>query len=113
MVTNILNDVKTGLGIDPLNTGFDQELLIHINSEAAGLVQQGVDALDIVILEDTEWPTMLSDKVLSLSKMSLMLGVKLIFDPSASEAITRALYAHYQNVTSRLGHEIDELEAVV
>ena len=109
MTEIILEDVKTALGIIPDNLGFDSELLIHVNSAKSILVQLGVAELDIPVGPSTEWPTFPSDLVESLTQHYMYAKVKLTFDPSASETISRTISSSVTQLEGRIAHEIAEV----
>lgn len=105
----ILDDVKFGLGISPDNDGFDNELLMHINSNAAALVQIGVVEYDILIDEETDWPTLANQQIEALVKQWSTIKVKLIFDPSANESITKALTSSLPELEGRMSLVVEEV----
>jgi hypothetical protein len=107
-MTLIIADIKKALAIDPENLGFDGELYININSGKAILIQLGVTELDITIDESTSWPTFDSDIVGEFAKQYLVLKVKSIFDPTASETIRNSFSQEMIMIESRINHEIDE-----
>lgn len=107
-MTLIIEDIKRALSIEPNNLGFDGELYININSAKSILIQLGVDELDITIDETTSWPTFNSDVIGELAKHYMVLKVKTIFDPTASETIFKTLVDGMTALESRIVHEIDE-----
>jgi hypothetical protein len=107
-MTIIIEDVKKALAIDPDNLGFDGELYININAAKSTLVQLGVVELDITIDEETSWPVFNSDVVGEHAKQYLVLKVKSVFDPTASETIRSAFDAYMVELESRIVHELDE-----
>lgn len=109
----LLDDIKYGIGINPGNDGFDNELLIHINSIAANLVQFGVIDYDVVIDEDTYWPILDNFQIESLVKQYIVIKVKLVFDPSASQSITAALERSIPELEGRIKLIVEEVEAGV
>lgn len=109
----ILDDIKYALGILPGNDGFDEELLTYVNSYSASLVQFGLDEFDITIDEETLWPTLANLQLQALVKQYLVIRVKLMFDPSASETITRALEGSIPELVGRIQLIIEELEAAL
>lgn len=107
-MTLIIEDVKKGLAIEPDNLGYDGELYLNINAAKSALIQLGVDELDITIDETTEWPVFNSDVVGELSKEYLVLKVKTVFDPTASDTISRAFKNFLIELEARIVHQIDE-----
>jgi len=104
----IIEDVKKALAIEPNNLGFDGELYVNINSAKSILVQLGVTELDINIDEMTSWPVFNSDVVGEFAKHYIVLKVKSIFDPTASETIQKTLSEGITALESRIVHELDE-----
>ena len=107
-MTLIAEDIRRALTIDANNLGFDGELYTQINTSKSILVQHGVDELNIDIDETTEWPVFNSDVVGELSKQYLVLKVKSIFDPTASDTIERSFTAVREELLDRITHELDE-----
>lgn len=105
----VLDDVKYGIGILPANDGFDNELLMHLNGVGATLVQLGVDEYDIDISEQTDWPVLGNQQIQALVKQYATIKVKLLFDPSASETITKALEGSVTELEGRIGIIVEEL----
>ena len=112
-ITIILEDVKTSLGVLPDNLGFDSELLMFINSAKSSLVQLGLIEMDIEIDEETEWPTFPNRLLESLSKHYIHAKVRMTFDPSASETISRTVSSAANELEGRIAHEIAEVLDVV
>jgi len=112
-MTLIIEDVKKALAVDPNNLAFDGELFVNINSAKSILVQLGVEELNISIDETTSWPVFDSDVVGELTKHYMVLKVKSIFDPTASETIQRIFSEGMITLESRIVHELDEEEANV
>lgn len=109
----IIEDVKQGITIEPDNLGFDGELYLQLNAAKSILVQLGVDELNISVDESTSWPIFDSDLIGELSKQYMVLKIKTIFDPTASETIAKAHSDFLSELESRIVHEIDEEAANV
>lgn len=105
----MLDDVKYGIGILPSNDGFDDELLMHMNSVGATLVQHGVDEFDLDIDNQTDWPTLGNQQIKALVKQYFIVKVKLVFDPSASETINKSLEGIIPELEGRIGLIVEEL----
>lgn len=105
----ILEDVKTALGILPDNLGFNYELLICINAAKTTLVHLGLTEFDIDIDESTQWPTFPNYSVTSLARHFIILKTKQLFDPSASETISRSMDKFVMELEGRVSHEVDEV----
>ena len=107
----ILDDVKYGLGIVPGNDGFDNELLMYINAVGATLVQFGVIEYDISIDDETEWPVLDNQQIQALVKQYTIIKVRLVFDPSANQAITTALEGSLPELEGRIKLIVEQVEA--
>lgn len=112
-MTLIIEDVKKALAVEPNNLAFDGELYVNIGSAKAILIQLGVTELDIDVDETTSWPVFDSDVVGELAKHYMVLKVKSIFDPTASETIQRTFSEGMLSLESRIVHELDEEAANV
>jgi hypothetical protein len=112
-MTLIIEDVKKALAIEPSNLAFDGELYVNINSAKSILIQLGVEELNISIDETTSWPVFDSDVVGELAQHYMVLKVKSIFDPTASETIQRTFSEGMVSIESRIVHELDEEAADV
>lgn len=80
---SILDTTKKLVGIDPEETGYDTEIITHINSIFITLQQLGVGPKAGFMIEDSEakWSEfILSDHIRSV-KSYMSLKVQLIFDP--------------------------------
>lgn len=92
---SILASVKKYIGIDPEQTDFDPDIIMHINSILTLNVRQlGVGPEEgFVITGDFEtWKNFLSNNILLESvKTYVGIKVKLIFDPPLSQAHITAL----------------------
>lgn len=109
IMTIILEDTKLALGILPDNLGFDAELLLFINSAKANLVHFGLVEFDISIDENTEWPTLGSEAVMSHVKTYVLLKVKQNFDPTASETISNTVSSSVLELEGRINYEVQEI----
>lgn len=108
----ILEDVKAIRGIQLTNAGFDSELLFHINSVRAELVQMGlVEFEGIEIDDETLWPMFANDTVKSFVVQYVGIKVGIYFDPIPSETIQRTFERSLQIIEGRLLHELEEIAA--
>lgn len=109
----ILEDVKSVRGIQNTNTGFDAELLIHINSVKSELVQLGVDVFEDYVIDDTtEWPVFPNDTLEHLIIQYFGIKVGLVFDPIPSDTIQRTFDRAIERIEGRIVHEAAELAAL-
>lgn len=91
---SILTSIKKLIGITGDYTHFDQDLIIHINSALAVLVQLGVGPEKGFSIQNelTTWTDFIgNDSRLELIKSYVYLKVKLLFDPPSSSAVAESI----------------------
>lgn len=94
MTDSILDSVKAALGLAPTYDAFDQELIMHINSEFGTLQQLGAGPITGFAIADStsvwsDWsPDML---LLSFVRSYMAVAIKIIFDPPQNGATMMAL----------------------
>lgn len=92
---SILNTTKKLLGLEPDFTGFDQDILVHINAVLSALTQMGVGPEDGFIVEDadTTYEDYLGEDIKSYQdiKTYIYYKVRLGFDPPASSTILNSI----------------------
>jgi hypothetical protein len=99
----ILGDIKKVLGIDPSETGFDVDILMHIATAVSTLTQLGIGPLDLLVDETTAWSDFIGDSNYYVSAKSyLYVKVKTVFDPPASGQILAAQEAYAKEIEWRL-----------
>lgn len=105
---SILTSVKKMLGIEEDDIGFDEEIIMHINSVLMALTQIGVGPAEGFEIEDssTEWRDFLPDmKRFSAVKSYLFMRVKLLFDSSTmSSSLIEAYNRQIAEFEWRLNH---------
>lgn len=93
--TTILSDVKKGLnGLDPSDTSFDDEIIMHINTEFFKLNQIGVGPKTPYHIEDgTETWSDFTSKIeyLFAVKTYMIAAVRLRFDPPTNSTLYKAV----------------------
>lgn len=94
MTESILNSTKEALGIEPEDTSFDNELVMHINSALMILYQLGVgNKIFQITGPDEKWDDYLKDyPTVPAVKSLLYYRVKLMFD---SSNMSSSLIAEY------------------
>lgn len=114
--TNILGSIKSLLGIANDDTDFDDELLIHINSNVASLVQMGIGPSEgFEVTSNSSWSDFIgSDKRLNSIKSYIYMKVKLIFDPPVNSSTVEAYKTQVAEFEwrNRVTKEIDDNESV-
>jgi hypothetical protein len=94
MEESILNSIKKLLGPTTSHTYFDPDIIFHINSALAMLVQMGVGPKGgfRITASDEVWTDFLGDELrLDMAKDYVYLKVKLIFDPPTASAAIAAI----------------------
>lgn len=87
----IINDVKESLTINSDNSSFDSELLPILMGVLATASQLGVNEFDgVIITEETEWPVFDDVNVKNAVVPWVTLKIKMVFDPTPSDAISKA-----------------------
>lgn len=114
--TNILGSIKSLLGIANDDTDFDDELLIHINSNIASLVQMGIGPSEgFEVTSNSSWSDFVgNDKRLNSIKSYIYMKVKLIFDPPVNSSTVEAYKTQVAEFEwrNRVTKEIDDNESV-
>ena len=83
----ILEEIKNQLGLEPEETNFDTEIMIHINSVLMVLQQLGFPAF--FATKETMWDEYLDySKNTQAIKSYMFLKVKLIFDPPTGSVLS-------------------------
>lgn len=105
MTDSILNSTKKILGIDAEYTAFDLDIITHINSVFADLMDLGVGPDDGFMIEDsdTTWGDYLGeDRNLNSVKTYVYLRVRLLFDPPTSSFHLTAIEKQIEELAWRL-----------
>ena len=106
---SILTSIKKQLGYDEDETGYDAEIITHINSVLMDLAQLGVgpsDGFEIEGKSDT-WDDFLGDNVKKFNgvKTYIYMRVKLIFDSSTmTSALIESFNRQIDKFEWRLRH---------
>ena len=91
---SILNSIKNQLGIHAEETGFDNELIVCINSTFSTLYQIGVGPENGFTISDDKstWSEYLTDEIaLDMVKSYMYLKVRLLFDPPSNSSYLNAI----------------------
>ena len=108
---HILDSIKIMLGIQPTDSNFDQEIILHINSAFTILNQLGVgpdDGFEITSNEET-WKDFLGedDKKFNLVKSHMFLKVRLLFDPPQNAYLVDSITKQIEEFEWRLRIQSD------
>ena len=109
---SILTSIKKQLGYEKDDTGFDEEIIVHINSVLMDLAQLGVGPAEGFEIEDetSTWQDFLGDDVKKLSgvKTYIYMRVKLIFDSATmSSALIESYNKQCERFEWRLNHAVE------
>ncbi len=94
ILDSILNSIKNQLNINVEETGFDDELILNINSVFSTLYQIGVGPDNGYSISDSSslWTDYLTNEVaLEMVKSYMYLKVKSMFDPPANSSYLSAM----------------------
>ncbi len=109
---NILESIKILLGVESHINAFDAELLMHINSAIAELIQGGVGPQDtnFSVGADTAWSEFSnSTNVVSYSKEYIYCKVRLLWDPPTNSFVCDGFRKSADEAYWRAYLESDEL----
>lgn len=107
MLDNILESVKQLSGVESNDDGFDEDVLIYINSTISTLHQLGVESDLYSVDEDSEWSDYLPEGyLLNMVKDYLSKKVRLKFDPPTGSAFD-ALKQTIDELEWRINVEVD------
>lgn len=83
---SILDTTKKMLAIEPDDTGFDLDIITHINSVFTTLQQLGIGPSDgyLIVGKDETWTEFMGADKFNAVKSYMFLKVRLLFDPPAS-----------------------------
>lgn len=110
---SILDTIKKMLGDDLMDTAFDVDIIVQINSALFILRQVGLNIPDGFIVTGTEqtWKDLLGTNYnLEIIKSYIYLKTKLVFDPPASATVFNAYEKTIAEYEWRIEHETDALK---
>lgn len=93
-MTNVLNTIKKLIGIPAMDTSFDIDLVIYINTCLVILNQLGLSDLGLAttIDEDTSWADITAGRPeLDIIKTYICHKTKLMFDPPTSNVLLQSM----------------------
>lgn len=107
---SILDNVKELVGIVPSETGFDEEIITHINTAFGTLQQLGVGPVDGFEIEnkDVKWSAYLgTNKILSMVKSYMKLRVRYLWDPPGTSFALTATKEEIREYEARLNIAVE------
>lgn len=102
---SILESVKSSLGIDETETGFDNDIIICINTVFGILNQLGIGTDDVFSINDktAKWSEFIGNtNKYSMAKTYMNNRVRLIFDPPSTQNLIDAMNASISELESRM-----------
>jgi hypothetical protein len=111
---SILDTIKDMLDIEPTFDGFDNEIIVHINSALMSLHQLGIGPEDgLAISDDTAVWADLFDGLSNIEavKSYIWLNVRLLWDPPGTSFLVESINKQIETYAWRLTVQVDELSA--
>lgn len=105
VMESILNSMKKLLGPSVVDTHFDPDIIIHINSVFADLHQLGVGPEKTFYIEDdtSSWVEFISDNAeIESVKTYMYLRLRLVFDPPVNSAVLKSFQEQIDKFEFRL-----------
>lgn len=101
---SILTSVKKVLLLDPSDTAFDIDVLMHINSAVSTLCQLGVGPPLGLLIEDasTTWDAITTDPRYTMIRSYVYQKVRLLFDPPSNPRVFTAMETQIAEYTWRI-----------
>lgn len=94
MTESILDSIKAVCNLEADDDSFDQDVIMHINSELSVLNQVGIGPANGFMIEDDSatWTDFLEDEArLNMVKTYVFLKLRLIFDPPQTGPLIAAI----------------------
>lgn len=112
MNESIISSIKGYVGISDVDTAFDQDIVLHINTAFSTLYQLGVgkgSPYRITSDEKSSWTELFSDypNCIDFIKEYTFLRVRLLFDPPTNSYIMDSLKQTIQEMEYRLLMELE------
>ena len=107
---SILTSIKKLLGIEDIDTHFDPDIIMHINSVLCILTQIGVGpSTGFTIVDKTEsWTDFITDSTkIELVKTYVYYKVRLMFDPPINSAVLNSMTQQINEFEWRLNVAAD------
>lgn len=101
----ILDTVKKSLGLTEDYPIFDPDIIMHINTVLANLIQMGVGPESGFVVEDSSalWSDFTNDdSLIQQVKTYVSLKVRLLFDPPASSVVMNSINETLKELEWRL-----------
>jgi hypothetical protein len=114
-IASILTSIKKTLNLPDLDTSFDEDIILHVNSVFADLNQLGIGPADGFAIEDktTTWDAFLgTDKRKNNVKSYMFLRVRILFDPPSTAHLTASYESLIRELTWRINAYREDTEWV-
>ena len=108
---SILVSIRTALGVDKDYGGFDNEIIIGINTAIMYLDQIGISPTIPVVVTDEQasWTELLEGTTLNMAavKSYILLQAKMTFDPPGTSFVLGALKAQIEEAANRIMMQVE------
>lgn len=108
MEDSVLNSIKQMLGVEPDDTSFNTDIMVHINTQLMVLNQIGVGNGERVHDETLKWSGFIvGDVSLDAVISYVYIQVKLLFDPPSSQTTIASMKETANELYWRLCSAVD------
>lgn len=103
-MASILLTIKKMLNLAGMDSSFDVDIIVHINTAFMALNQLGIGpvAAFSIVDETAKWTDFLSGAEIAGVKTYIYLKVRLAFDPPASSVLTEAIKTQITELEFRM-----------
>lgn len=114
MLLSILDSMKDALSVPLEDDGYDEELLMHINTIFFKITQLGVGPETPFVIEDntSEWTDFISDvSTIAMIKSYMYLELRMLFDPPSNSSLASAMKEQIKEYEWRMNVAKDKYES--
>lgn len=114
MLLSILDSMKDALSVPLEDDGYDEELLMHINTIFFKISQLGVGPETPFVIEDntSEWTDFISDvSTIAMVKSYMYLELRMLFDPPSNSSLASAMKEQIKEYEWRMNVAKDKYES--
>lgn len=114
MNDSVLDSVKSAIGIEPSDTAFDPDIIMHINTVLVVLRQLGLSSSTMISGKEEKWSdVILGDSDLESIRTYVSLKVKKIFDPPSGSSAMSALNELINELEFRLNVAMEDNDETI
>jgi len=109
---SILDVTKQLCGLDPLDTSYDSEIIVHINTIFFVLKKLGLgpEYGFMILNKDAKWSDFIGEANIHAVKTYMGLKVKMLFDPPATGPATQAMERQATHLEWLLNIDAEEVK---